>query len=546
MKHLIKSLTAAVLCAAFSKVAFSQILIGPRVSISAAPTIGGCTVFPADNIWNARIESLPVDPSSDAYVNSEGGTALPLHTDFGTVYGGAPNGLPFIVAPATQPAVPIVFTAYGNQSDPGPYPVPANTPVEGGSSSTGDRHVIVLQSGTCQLYEMFSASLQSDGSWQAQSGAVFNLNADGPFRPAGWTSADAAGLPIFPGLVRYDEVQQALASDGVLHHALRFTVPYTRAQYIWPARHFASYSNNPAYPPMGQRFRLKASVSATVYPTTTSPVSPINQVILNTLKQYGMFLADNGYGILGLAGAPDSRWSDDDLHVLELYNAADFEAVDESSLEVDPNSGATTAPTSATPRQAAAATSLSTDNATEGNWIGRYGADGQMIAADLTNAPSYANVSLTGDSMWNWTTSTTDPRALQQSGSTSARIASTFYSSSPFVIDVNLTDGNTHKISLYLCDWDSGSRVETITIVDAASQAVLSTETVSSFTGGVYQLWGIQGHVQIEVTPNSGTNAIVNAIFFDPMTPSITTAARRTLPTMSVLESIKTRVVSAK
>ncbi len=201
---------------------------GPK----AAPTVSGCTVFPADNVWNARIDSLPVDPSSNSYVNAEGGSALPLHPDFGTVYDGAPNGLPFVVVPSTQPAVPIVFTQYGDQSDPGPYPIPANAPVEGGSAGTGDRHVIVLQSGTCQLYEMFLAYLQSDGSWQASNGALFNLNADSPLRPAGWTSADAAGLPIFPGLVRYDEVQQALAADGVLHHALRFTVPYTRAIFM--------------------------------------------------------------------------------------------------------------------------------------------------------------------------------------------------------------------------------------------------------------------------------------------------------------------------
>ena len=141
-----------------------------------------------------------------------------------------------------------------------------------------------------------------------------------------------------------------------------------------------------------------------------------------------------------------------------------------------------------------------------------------MIAADLTNAPSYANVSLTGDSMWNWTTSTTDPRALQIASS-SSRFSSTFYSYSPFVIDMDLTDGNTHKVSLYLCDWDNYQRVETITMVDAVSGAVLSTHSFAQFTGGVYQSWNIRGHVQIQVTPNSGINAIVNAIFFDPIPP---------------------------
>jgi hypothetical protein len=316
------------------------LMLANRPAEPTTPTIGGCTVFPADNIWNTRIDGLPVDSNSAAYIKSEAGRALPLHPDFGTVYGGAPNGLAFVVVPADQPLVPIKFTASEKESDSGPYPVPPDAPVQSGLSSTGDRHVIVLQSGTCKLYELFSAYPQSKGGWRADSGAVFDLTKNGPLRPPGWTSADAAGLPILPGLVRYDEVQKALAADGVLHHALRLTVPFTRAQYIWPARHLASFSSNPDYPPMGQRFRLKASVSATIYPTTTTPTSPINRVILRTLQEYGMFLSDNGGGILGLSGAPDPRWSDDDLHRLVLYNAADFEAVDESSLQVDPNSGA--------------------------------------------------------------------------------------------------------------------------------------------------------------------------------------------------------------
>lgn len=268
---------------------------------------------------------------------------------------------------------------------------------------------------------------------------------------------------------------------------------------------------------MGQRFRLKAGVSIGTYPGTNVPVSPTNMVILQTLQQYGMFLADNGGGILGLSGAPDSRWSDADLHELVLYNAADFEAVDESSLQVNPNSGAA----AGSGAVAATATFLGTDSSTKGNWTGQYGANGQIIPNDLTNTPSYASVSLTGDSVWTWSTYTTDPRALQASSGSSSRISSTFYSYSPFVINVNLTDGNTHKISLYLCDWDKGSRVETITILDAVSQAVLSTQTFSALTGGVYESWNIRGNVQIVVTPNSGVNAIANAIFFD--TPGATT-----------------------
>jgi len=310
-----------------------------RLQAQANPDgIGGCRVFPANNIWNTRIDSVPLDSSSDAYIASEGGSGAILHPDFGTKYNGAPNGIPFIVVPQDQPPVPIVFTDYGDESDPGPYPIPPNAPIEGGKNSDGDRHVLVPQSGTCILYEMYAAYPQPDGSWQAGSGAVFDLKRNGPLRPAGWTSADAAGLPIFPGLVRYGEVQKALAGDGVIHHALRFTVPNTRQQYIWPARHWASNSNNPDYPPMGQRFRLKASADIDVYPGTGIPVSESNKVILRTLKAYGMFVADNGSSFY-LSGAPNTSWDDDDLHNLGYYNATDFEAVDESGLMVNPNSG---------------------------------------------------------------------------------------------------------------------------------------------------------------------------------------------------------------
>ena len=296
---------------------------------------GGCKVLPANNVWNTSIAKLPVDANSDAYIATEGGSGLPLHPDFGTVYEGAPNGVPYAVVPASETPVTVLFTQYGNQSDPSPYPIPLTAPVQGGLTSMGDRHVIALEGGTCQLSELWSAYPQ-ETLWEAGSGAVFDLTSNA-LRPDGWTSADAAGLPVFPGLVKYDEVQAALASDGVIHHALRFTSPYT-AGHIWPARHDASTCNSgQTCPPMGQRFRLKASVdtsSTANYPTTTSPVSPINLVILRTLQEYGMFLADNGGGILGVSGVPDTRWNDSDLHDLVLYNAADFEAVDETSLYI--------------------------------------------------------------------------------------------------------------------------------------------------------------------------------------------------------------------
>ena len=292
---------------------------------TGGPILGGCNVFPQNNIWNRRIDSLPVDPGSQAYVTNIGATAG-LHPDFGAgLWDGGPIGIPFVTVPGTQPFVPIAFIWYGDESDPGPYPVPADAPIEGGSNSTGDRHVIVVDSGSCTLYELYYATPQADGSWQAGSGAVFDLSSNA-LRPAGWTSADAAGLPILPGLVRYDEV-----ASGAINHALRFTVPHTRNVYVWPASHHASSSTDVTRPPMGQRFRLKASFDV-------SGFSPSNRVILTALKTYGMLVADNGSSWY-LSGAPDERWNNDDLHNLQTsVHGSDFEAVDESSLMIDSNS----------------------------------------------------------------------------------------------------------------------------------------------------------------------------------------------------------------
>jgi len=305
---------------------------------AANADVGGCAIFPPDNIWNTPIDTLDVDPRSDDYIDAQGGPDVSLHPDFGTVYQGAPIGIPYVPVPANQPLVPIVLTPYGDEADPGPYPVPPNAPVEGGRQSNGDRHVLVLQRGVCKLYEMYRAFPLAGGAAWRGFGATFDLDLNGPLRPDGYTSADAAGLPILPGLVKYNEVAAALQSDGVIHHALRFTVPNTRDEHIWPARHSASDSSDPNRPPMGVRFRMKASVNVQTYPGTNTPVSPANKVILRTLKTYGMFLADNGSAWY-ISGAPDSRWDDDDLHLLSNYSAGDFEAVDESGLMVDPDSG---------------------------------------------------------------------------------------------------------------------------------------------------------------------------------------------------------------
>ncbi len=291
---------------------------------SSAATVGGCPLFPADNIWNRDISSLPVHRNSANFIASIGLTSH-VHADFGAgLYNGAPIGIPYIVVPGSQPSVPVSFT-YAGESNPGPYPIPSNAPIEGGSQSSGDRHVIVVDNGTCRLYEMYASYPQSNGSWKAGSGAVWSLNSNS-LRPGTWTSADAAGLPILPGLVRYDEI-----AAGVINHALRFTVNSTQSTFLWPARHYASSSTNPNLPPMGLRFRLKANVNISSFSRT-------NQIILIALKRYGMIVADNGSSWY-ISGAPDNRWNNDDLHMLGTIPGSDFEAVDESSLQVNVNSG---------------------------------------------------------------------------------------------------------------------------------------------------------------------------------------------------------------
>jgi hypothetical protein len=281
--------------------------LGPGASLH------GKQLFPADNPWNQDISNAPVDPNSAQIIATIGADAQ-LHPDFGTVYHGVPNGIPYIVVSGSQPSVPINLTSYARESDRGPYPVPRNAPIEGGPNSDGDRHVLVVDRDNWKLYEMFSSFPNSDGSWRAASGAIFDLNSNA-LRREGWTSSDAAGLPIFPGLVRYDEVFE----QREIKHALRFTVRKSRAAYVYPARHYASSETNPNLPPMGMRVRLKASFDMTKF-------SPANRVILRALKKYGMFVADNG-GNWFLSGAPDMRWSDDDLGILKVVRARDFEVV---------------------------------------------------------------------------------------------------------------------------------------------------------------------------------------------------------------------------
>lgn len=288
-------------------------IAGPDDTNPGGGTLNGHAVFPADNPWNTSVAAAPVDPNSATLIASCGAGAA-LHPDFGTVYDGAPNGIPYILVDSAQAPVAVNFD-YADESDPGPYPIPADAPVEGGRASSGDRHVIVEDTSAWTLYELFDAYPVNQGtSWYAGSGAVFDLASDA-LRPAGWTSADAAGLPIFPGLVRYDEAVEA----GVIAHALRFTCPATRKAYVPPARHWASASTDASLPPMGMRVRLKASVDISAFPAEVRP-------ILTALKTYGMFLADNGSAFY-VSGAPDARWSDDNLHAMGALHGSDFEVV---------------------------------------------------------------------------------------------------------------------------------------------------------------------------------------------------------------------------
>lgn len=289
---------------------------------NGTPSLRGRRPFPGSNAWNADISAEPVDPNSAALIASCGGGRV-LHPDFGTVWNGAPNGIPFIVVHGSQARVPVSFR-YASESDPGPYPLPANVPIQGGSDGTGDRHVIVVDWDAWKVYEMFSARTADGGaSWTAGSGALFDLET-GALRPDGWTSADAAGLPILPGLVRYDEVKEL----GAIQHALRMSCDQTRNGYIAPARHAAGSGSSADLPPMGMRVRLKKSVDI-------SRFSPSNQIILRALQRYGAFVADNGIGFM-ISGAPDPRWSDSDLHNLQQITASDFEVVKMGAVTTTP------------------------------------------------------------------------------------------------------------------------------------------------------------------------------------------------------------------
>jgi hypothetical protein len=283
----------------FSALLFATLALGGGTS---TPTIAGCTVFPASNPWNQRVDKLPVAPNSAELIRAIG-LDSPVHADFGSgLWEGQPIGIPYNVVSASQPKSRVAFD-YADESDKGPYPIPADPKVEGGS----DHHVLIVQRGTCTLYELY-ALRREGGGWAAGSGAIWSLRSN-HLRPPTWTSADAAGLPILPGLARY----------GDPNHALRFTAERTRRAFVYPARHYASDSTDPSLPPMGLRVRLKASFDTQGFP-------PQARAVLETLKRYGMILADNGSPWY-ITGAPDPRWSNDDLHSLGRVHGSDFEVV---------------------------------------------------------------------------------------------------------------------------------------------------------------------------------------------------------------------------
>jgi hypothetical protein len=295
-----------------ASVSSSSHLGATRTGTASSPREYGCSIFPRNNPLNRDISRAPLDPNSANYISSIG-LGGHLHPDFGT---NPSYGIPYTVVGPHQPKVPITFTEFGEESEPGPYPIPVSAPVEG-AGEAGDRHVLVLQRGACRLYELYSASRRGAG-WQAGSGAVFNLRSNA-LRPEGWTSADAAGLPILPLLVRYREV-----STGRIEHALRVTVVRTQRGYIHPATHFASSSSDPNLPPMGLRLRLKASFSLAGFHGESL-------IVLRALKRYGLIVADNGSSWF-ITGAPDPHWNDEDLEQIKRVPGSAFEAVQSGGI----------------------------------------------------------------------------------------------------------------------------------------------------------------------------------------------------------------------
>jgi hypothetical protein len=289
------------------------LLLVPAALASPLPQAPDCPVLPATSVWNRAVNRLPVRKDSQAIVRSIG-SGLNLHADFGSgLWDGGPIGIPVTVVGGSEPKSSVDFL-YEDESDPGPYPIPPDVAIEGGPDADGDRHAILVDRDSCTLYELFDLH----PAWSAGSGAIWRMRSNG-LRPAGWTSADAAGLPILPGLARYDEVAR-----GRIDHALRFTVRRSRRAYVYPARHFASSLTDRRLPPMGLRLRLRANFPVARYPYQA-------RVVLRALQRYGMIVADNGSSWY-VSGVPDPRWDNDQLHTLHRVRGSDFRVVDTSRL----------------------------------------------------------------------------------------------------------------------------------------------------------------------------------------------------------------------
>jgi len=301
------------LSAALAAAGLATSVLVPGALAAPLPEAPNCPVFPASSVWNKPVHRLPVRKDSAAIVNAIGAGQY-VHADFGSgLWNGGPIGIPVTVVDGSQPTSFVDFY-YGDESDPGPYPIPPDVEIEGGPDADGDRHAIIVESDSCTLYELFDLH----PAWEAGSGAIWNLRSN-QLRPLGWTSADAAGLPILAGLARYDEV-----ASGVIDHALRFTVRRSRRAYIYPARHFASSSTDRRLPPMGLRLRLRTN-----FPVLSFP--PQARVVLRALKRYGMIVADNGSSWY-ISGVPDPGWDNDQLHTLHRVKGSDFRVVDTSKL----------------------------------------------------------------------------------------------------------------------------------------------------------------------------------------------------------------------
>jgi hypothetical protein len=295
------------LAASVAALAFAVPATAAPVPVTGAPS---CPVLPDTNVWNKPVTGLPLHPNSKAIVKAIGSN-MPVHADFGSgFWDGGPIGIPITVVDSSQATTSVQF-GYADESDPGPYPIPSDVAIEGGNASDGDRHALIVDSDSCRLYELFSLHRSP---WRAGSGAIWSLTSNA-LRPKGWTSADAAGLPILPGLVRYEEV-----AAGHINHAIRFTVSRSRRAYVYPARHYASSLTSRSLPPMGLRLRLRRDFPVKSFPRQA-------RVVLVALKRYGMIVADNGTSWY-LSGAPDARWDNDQLHTLGKVKGSDFRVVD--------------------------------------------------------------------------------------------------------------------------------------------------------------------------------------------------------------------------